>query len=209
MYQLEPADLIAGREYLGLSQSALARATGFGRANICRYESGDRTPPPAYGAKLVELAEARRCQLEAQALTPVPAPQVKAAPEPEPPAKFLKDVAKLPDDKIAELPAADFESIIERLNRLSVSSYDDRIKVRSLDIMARLRLARARADVPPDVPAPKDDSGNPFDRLTGPEFALWGYLNAKLKAEPWKPTGPSMPWVTHAVAVLTTLGLQP
>jgi len=124
--------------------------------------------------------------------------------------KFLKELAKLPEEKVAELPEADFDSIVNRLNALSVSSYDEKVKIRALDIMARLRLARAKTDLPATTPVNETADHN-LDRLSGPEFALYGYLLDKIQGHDLSDyTNPGAPlWVRDAVAVLTSLGLEP
>ena len=192
MYQLSPADLITGRNYLDLTQGELADALHTTRVCVTRYEAGARTAPEHYVQGLRELCEAHRCQLDAQSLVPVP--EAKARP-PVPPAPAvagfdlstaggLKALAKQAD-KLLNLPPKDFENLTVRLNEIAATSYDEKVRLRALDILAKLTLASAKVGgMPGDVPAPTE--GEAYDHmadLSDRELAVMAYLDRKARGE--------------------------
>ncbi len=204
MIQLTPKDLVSGREYLGLTQGELADALHVGRVNVSRYESGARQAPEHYCQALRELCEAK-------ARPPAPAP-VPVAPAP---AGFLdslnapgglKALAKNVD-KLAALPAQDFESLTVRLNEVASTTYDEKLKVRALDILAKLELARAKVGTPGAAPTPAEaETSYDLSLLSDVEFALFTYLDGKARGNV---QNPDLPWVKQATAVLTSLGVEP
>lgn len=199
--RLSPAQLIEGRVYLGMTQEQIADALGVTRATVNRYESGARQASEAYVKALVELCQARAA--------PVPPPKPT-------PVGFdlgdlnapggLKSLAKNAD-QIAKLPERDFESIRTRINEVISVTYDEKLKVRGLDILAKLELARAKVELPGD-PARTAETDNSFDlsRLSDVELALYNYLHDKARGEN---QNVDLPWVKQAFEVLTRLEGQP
>ena len=203
--KLTPAQLVEARNYLGMTQSALADALGVGRVNVARYESGARQAPESFCKALTELCEAKVRQAAPVDVAPVDvAPMAFLAPDVGSPGGF-RALAKNADE-IARLPERDFESLRTRINEVIAKTYDERLKVRGLDILAKLELARAKVALPADAPEKTADEAYDLSRLTDIEFAVFHYLDSKARGTA---QNSDLPWVKQAVAVLTSLGIEP
>lgn len=175
MPDLTPAQLTEGRKFLCLTQAAAATSFGTTQACVARYESGARKAPEHYVRGLREA-----CELKARPPVPVVVAPAVAGFD----IGSLKAIGKNAD-QIAKLPERDFESLRTRINEVISSTYDEKLKVRGLDILAKLELARAKVGgMPGDVPAPTEgEAYSHMADLSDRELAVMAALDQKARGE--------------------------